>query len=418
MTNLRSKRKIQHTTTNHDMNAGGGYNKRRAVVQALFFGFVLGCCVTNMTALLRSSDEQLMFFNRAYDDHLAALPPIKSIEKPLLNHVDTTSTMMVKKTVTRIDCKTHHAENDPNDGMVEDPKKFVEKTDPHFWIALHKEYFDKMRWISLMQKGEYYETGITAQFKEILMDVQPKGIVLDVGMNIGWFTLYSRAMGHDVVGFDPNPIMHSRVCSARKYNQWGWDDNDKNNGIGSSGITTFAYGLGDKIGTLNLTTGNNPGASSFHAERLHTKTKKRLTVPVTTLDTVATEMGWFQQQQQQQQSPPPTVIHLLKIDTEGYEPWVIGGASRLLLSGLVQNIIMESSSGSDEQLSKMFRILTKAGYKIHFISGVNGDTYHQEMIEPTNQELLSEKFFKESNNRQFFVDVSCNIWWKYKPYTF
>ena len=36
-----------------------------------------------------------------------------------------------------------------------------------------------------MDKGNYYETGITDQFHEILVDVKP-GLVLDIGMNIGW----------------------------------------------------------------------------------------------------------------------------------------------------------------------------------------------------------------------------------------
>jgi len=461
----RAKRQSRSTTTTHQDGGSSNYsNKQRTVVQAFAFCVVfgVGCCVTNMTALLRSSDEQLRFLNRAYDDtptHLTTtaavaaavaavpppIPPIESISrerKPVpvwqQHHADTenattttrsttttttsTGTLVTQQTntVTRIECQTHHAEHDPNSGMEEDPKKWVNKTEPSFWIALHKPWFDRMRWNSIMQKGEYYETGITAQFHEILHQVQPKGIVVDVGMNIGWFTLYSRAMGHDVVGFDPNPIMHSRVCSARHYNQWGWDDNDhdkKSNGIGRSGITTFAYGLSDHSGTLNLTTGNNPGASSFHADRLNSKKKKHLLVPVTTLDIVATELGWLQQQQQQQQPHSPVIIHLLKIDTEGYEPWVIGGASQLLLSGLVHNIIVESSSKSDEQLSTMFRRLTQAGYQIHLLSGVIGEAYHPEMIDPTNEELRSGKFFNtDSKYRTFFMNVSCNIWWKYQPF--
>ena len=36
-----------------------------------------------------------------------------------------------------------------------------------------------------MDKGNYYETGITDQFHEILAELKP-GLVLDIGMNIGW----------------------------------------------------------------------------------------------------------------------------------------------------------------------------------------------------------------------------------------
>lgn len=55
-----------------------------------------------------------------------------------------------------------------------------------------------------MKKGEYYETGVTAAFHTILgkydSSVRPAPLVIDIGMNIGWFSLYSRAHGHDVAG--------------------------------------------------------------------------------------------------------------------------------------------------------------------------------------------------------------------------
>lgn len=37
-----------------------------------------------------------------------------------------------------------------------------------------------------MDKGNYYETGITEQFHEILGNTTERGLVLDIGMNIGW----------------------------------------------------------------------------------------------------------------------------------------------------------------------------------------------------------------------------------------
>lgn len=37
-----------------------------------------------------------------------------------------------------------------------------------------------------MDKGNYYETGITEQYRQILANTTRAGLVLDVGMNIGW----------------------------------------------------------------------------------------------------------------------------------------------------------------------------------------------------------------------------------------
>ena len=64
---------------------------------------------------------------------------------------------------------------------------------------------DKMRWVHIMKQGEYYETGLTALFHRILSmydsTEEPPPLMLDIGMNIGWFSLYSkvRKMFEDIL---------------------------------------------------------------------------------------------------------------------------------------------------------------------------------------------------------------------------
>ena len=95
-------------------------------------------------------------------------------------------------------------------------------TDPSFLISVHGKEFDKLRWVHIMGKGDYYETGITNMFKQLLNGKAP-GIVIDVGQNIGWFSLYSRAMGHSVISFEPNPLNHLRLCESLGLNSWDTD---------------------------------------------------------------------------------------------------------------------------------------------------------------------------------------------------
>jgi FkbM family methyltransferase len=153
--------------------------------------------------------------------------------------------------------------------------------------------------------------------------------------------------------------MRSRVCSSLKFiGRWNLESNDH----GSSGVTTFAYDVGDQTGNLTLTIGHNPGKSSFQEDRLK-KDKRQIQVPVTTLDILAKQMGWFQK---------ASIIHLLKIDVEEYEPWVVRGASRLVNSGLVRNIIVESSSFDSDQINELFWTLWEAGYEIHLTSNSDG----------------------------------------------
>lgn len=261
-----------------------------------------------------------------------------------------------------------------------------------------------------MKKGKYYERGVTEIFRKILQHADPKGYVVDVGMNIGWYSIYSRAMGHKVLGFDPNPIMHSRVCSSLKLNQW-WDGISDNTSSSSSGITTFAYGLGDRVENLNLEIGHNPGASSFHKKQGKKNKKKgrSINVPVTTLDLVATQMGWLQQESQD----VAPIIYLLKIDTEGYEPYIIRGGSKLLFSGLVQNIVVESNpnkEGNPKQVLEWFTMLWRAGFEVKELAGYARKNKFKEWTKNLNDSLRNGEF-EGSESHQHFAKEMIDLWW-------
>jgi hypothetical protein len=95
---------------------------------------------------------------------------------------------------TQVKTRNDEGISDPNKGMDESPKRYT-ITNPPFWISLHKKYFDAMRWVSIMGKGNYYETGITEQFREILGNTTERGLVLDIGMNIGWVRVSTDTFG-------------------------------------------------------------------------------------------------------------------------------------------------------------------------------------------------------------------------------
>eukprot|EP00550_Attheya_septentrionalis_P004232 CAMPEP_0198297810 /NCGR_PEP_ID=MMETSP1449-20131203/38433_1 /TAXON_ID=420275 /ORGANISM="Attheya septentrionalis, Strain CCMP2084" /LENGTH=256 /DNA_ID=CAMNT_0043998887 /DNA_START=593 /DNA_END=1363 /DNA_ORIENTATION=+ len=253
-----------------------------------------------------------------------------------------------------------------------------------------------------MKKGNYYETGITDQFHQILANTTRPGLVLDIGMNIGWFTLWARAHGHAVAAFEPNEIMHTRVCESLESNHWHND----------SSVQIFLYGLGEQEATLNLTTGHNPGMSSFHEERLAPKYRKQIPVKVVTLDSVALQEGWLDDHRDGSSAPP---IHLMKVDVEGYEPFVFGGGKRLLQSGRVENIIMENSVSDLRQSTDLMATIYQAGYKVKWLSTVNGDPYHPESLPQIEKELKSASpgmdLESVGEGLKFLAKVHCNVWW-------
>lgn len=323
-----------------------------------------------------------------------ALSKISSQEgRKELSHVDCTTQLLTKDAPNS---------NDPNAGMAESPKRWVNATTPPFWISLHKKWFDMMRWTSIMNNGNYYESGITHQFHQILGTTSAPGRVIDIGMNIGWFTIYSRAHGHHVASFEPNSVMHTRVCESLVLNKWHND----------SSVKMFPYGLGERKENLTLTMGKNPGGSSFVEQRLAPKYRKYVTVKVVTLDSIATEEGWM--------LPDALVIHLMKVDVEGFEPFVFRGGKQLLQSGKIQNIIMENTVLDLRQSIYLLSSIAQAGYVIELLSDTNGNPNRG-----LNQRLpeINKAFSKTlspgmdldavSDELKLFSEGKCkNIWWK------
>mmetsp|Transcript_37573 Transcript_37573/g.41503 ORF Transcript_37573/g.41503 Transcript_37573/m.41503 type:complete len:384 (+) Transcript_37573:125-1276(+) len=291
---------------------------------------------------------------------------------------------------------------DPNKGLIESPKRHT-ITSPPFWVSLHKQWFDRQRWNSIMIKGTYYETGLTNIFKDILNTTTTSpGLVLDVGMNIGWFTLWSRTHGHSVAAFEPNPIMHVRVCESLALNQWDTDGS----------VRIYPYGVANEERVMNLTTGKNPGGSSFYEDRLAPKRRKSIAVDVVKLDTVAKQEGWLDA------SGPP--IHLMKIDVEGYENFVVLGGMKVIQSGKVSNIIMEQSITDEAQVLSLLNSIYQSGYQVHALLSVDGNLMiPQVKMVDINRELSlipsreSTYVYDQSNAPyiRYLADHTLNMWW-------
>lgn len=148
-----------------------------------------------LTALLVDLRERIDS-SALVSSNVFSLPPGDNSTLPFPNNFPPHT---VQSKFTTVSCRSQIASRnvrevfDPNHGMAESPKRLT-ITDPPFWISLHKEYYDKLRWVSIMDKGNYYETGITEQFRQILTNTTRAGLVLDVGMNIGWVRAASVAV--------------------------------------------------------------------------------------------------------------------------------------------------------------------------------------------------------------------------------
>lgn len=258
-------------------------------------------------------------------------------------------------------------------------------TEPPFWISLHDQALDHLRW-GIMEKGKYYEQVLTKSIQKVLRDLPPGQVqVLDVGGNIGWYTLVAASMGHSVSMFEPNELNIIRVCQSLHLN--GYQDL----------VHVYQKGVSNDHGSilpLYAQANNNPGVATFDDKdwegRDHPEKLKIGEIHMVTLDKIAEERGWFERSQP---------IAVMKVDVERYEYYVFSGALRLLKSKLVKNVFVEYG---DTRVSDM---LFENGYYVYRKGMWLGPRDPYVQTEGKNQ---SQSLFEQCGGSH------CNVWFKPK----
>jgi FkbM family methyltransferase len=151
---------------------------------------------------------------------------------------------------------------------------------------------------------------------ELLKKLLKKGmVVIDVGANIGWYTLLSaKIVGPNglVLSYEPEPRNYSLLRKSIDENKF-------------TNIRTFQSCVSNVIGEKTLwLASENLASHSIIMQR----SDKGIPVKSTTLDSIIDNFS-FQ------------TIDLLKIDAEGAEPEIIEGGMRSLMESRIENIIME-----------------------------------------------------------------------------
>lgn len=292
-----------------------------------------------------------------------------------------------------------YSEYNPNKNLAKPLLRFT-VTEPPFWISLHAQSYDRIRWRTIWENGDYYEHGINDVFHKVLADRTEPGLVIDVGMNIGWFSLYSRAHGHHVAAFEPYRANHYRMCESLVANKWDEDGS----------IKIYPYGLGNSPAEVKMYIRTNPGANSLIQENVPKAAKKKFNmVQVETLDHIMEDQRWL--------SPNAMPIYLMKVDVEGYEPFVFGGATKLIQSKKIENIILEKSNGNIDQVVSFLNLLYQSGYRLTAILSVTGEPYHSD---PETVIIVNEFLGKLSQMQkdgvydqkiEWLLKASCNLFY-------
>ena len=271
------------------------------------------------------------------------------------------------------------------------------KTSNPFLISLHKQKHDKVRW-DIFLYGRYYERALEDIWARILKSAPPGSHVVDVGGNIGYYSLFSASMGSfEIDAFEPNPTNVLRFCESVGINYWGGQSDRE-----GPHINIWEMGVSNQESSLFFfPDASNPGAGRFVAAKERLAQPGLVKMPVITLDSFAKDRGWF--------TSKPN-IEILKVDVERHEAEVLLGGKKLFQSGMVKNIFTEVGADVDQSVQvKALKVLIEAGYRLAGQGTFRGpkDTSPWPHDDSLAENILKYVNRKEAKN----VHPYLNLWW-------
>jgi FkbM family methyltransferase len=204
-----------------------------------------------------------------------------------------------------------------------------------------------------------YEPVNTFLFKQIL---RPGGTAVDVGANIGYFTLLAASLVGDtgrVIAAEAHPRNFEILAAAGERN-------------GLTQVRPVNLGLSDESGSGQIIMADQKEYANRTASMVPQSGLTGPTIQLRTLDDCLEEWSI-------------DAVDLLKIDVDGFETKVVRGGAKSLASGWVRNVIVEfderwlSASGSSGD--ELTSLLHAAGFRearhriLSFLMGPSGDRH-------------------------------------------
>lgn len=216
-----------------------------------------------------------------------------------------------------------------------------------FWICLHRPQEDGPR-AAMLDSGMYYERAKTLMMEE-LFDSERPGVFVDVGGNVGWYSLLAAAHGRHTVTFEPDPVNARLFTLSTHIN--GFDDL----------VSLQQMGAGAVDGELKSTPGSDePHDIAHHHGHAAGEYHKSETIQVRPVDAVLTALGGAK-------------VVAIKIDVKGYEDQALKGMLHLLEAQCPPLWVEFDRADAVNQRRDYFRVLAKVlrlGYRpVKHVSG-------------------------------------------------
>jgi len=175
--------------------------------------------------------------------------------------------------------------------------------------------------LGLRNSSNQYLSGENAFIKNLIkLDAFKNGVILDVGANIGDYSIFIRENGviAPIFAFEPHPETYQQLISNTK----NLNLTQFNLGLGEATFETVIFDYKKNNGSQHASIYKEVIEDIHKSEAIETK------ISITTLDTIVEKYNIEQ-------------ISLLKIDTEGNELSVIKGASKTIAASKINYIQLE-----------------------------------------------------------------------------
>lgn len=198
-----------------------------------------------------------------------------------------------------------------------------------------------VRWVNgtslVIERGDWGATGNyyfgLLEFSEmsfVLHMLRPDDLFVDVGANVGVYSVLAGAVGAQAVAFEPIPTTVTRLERMIRVNE-----------------------VADRIRVCAVGVGSAAGDLLFTADR---DTNNRVLVEGDAGgDAISVEIVALDE------ALSGESVRMLKIDVEGYEPAVIEGAGRLLSSSSLEALIVETAGHGAQFGAAQDEVLTTLG---------------------------------------------------------
>lgn len=208
-------------------------------------------------------------------------------------------------------------------------------------VASDPYYKSKFFFFSAAQRARLYfrPDGVCGRLAEVgrkyrsePVTVMPDDFVVDVGANVGEFSLFCHERGATVVAVEPDPV----PLEALKLNASG------------KRIEVIQRGLSDKMGVIPFYSSSESADSSFVEPPSYTQIDE---VSAVTLDDLHSELGMPD-------------IDFLKVEAEGYEPEVLRGATTVLSNCAKVAVDVSPERRGESTWEPVRQILSEADFNV------------------------------------------------------